>query len=274
MPKTTRQATHRPIALQHDDLVGLVALGLVRADAIAVTTTWTKGTHWQLFHHLVFVWQGRARLVLEDREELLTAAGPGWWFPRHVPFDVAAEAGAEVLVVVVDPDVVPATGGPRPLTTAGALLSAALAALAETATHDAERWRQAWGQAATQALLRCWQDLGLTVLQANDHRLSHLLASINDAPDQPWTVRELARQLGCSATEVGRRFAAAGLPSPMRAVQAIRMRRAARLLEHSPVDLTNIARRVGFTSPFAFSRAFRRHHGHSPAQHRRGGAVT
>lgn len=47
------------------------------------------------------------------------------------------------------------------------------------------------------------------------------------------------------------------------------MRSAARLLTSTSLEVTEVAHRVGFQTPSAFSRAFRGHHGLSPTDFRR-----
>jgi AraC-like DNA-binding protein len=49
-----------------------------------------------------------------------------------------------------------------------------------------------------------------------------------------------------------------------RAWQSMKMRWARSLLEQSPLAVSEVARRVGFTDPFYFSRVFRRHIGMTP----------
>jgi AraC-like DNA-binding protein len=48
----------------------------------------------------------------------------------------------------------------------------------------------------------------------------------------------------------------------------LRMRRAAMLLESTELKVESIARSLGYGSAFAFSTAFKRHVGRSPAEHR------
>jgi AraC family transcriptional regulator of arabinose operon len=60
----------------------------------------------------------------------------------------------------------------------------------------------------------------------------------------------------------------------MGAVIRLRLNQAARLLEHTVDDIGAIAREVGFSSPYYFSRQFRRHFGMSPRQYRASAGVV
>ena len=84
-----------------------------------------------------------------------------------------------------------------------------------------------------------------------------------------WTVEELAKSAGMSRPTLARRFVRAVGESPLKHLARLRMERAARLLETTDDPLSRIAPRVGYETEFAFSRAFRRHHGVPPGTFRR-----
>lgn len=84
-----------------------------------------------------------------------------------------------------------------------------------------------------------------------------------------WTVERLARELGLSRAALARRFSSATGTSPLRYLQAQRIAEAERLLSNSDLTLSEIARRVGYESEFAFNRAFKRLRGVAPGQFRR-----
>lgn len=88
-------------------------------------------------------------------------------------------------------------------------------------------------------------------------------------PAQRWTVASLAKSVGVSRPVLARRFVESTGVSPLRSLTRLRMVRAAELLEESDAGLAEIASRVGYDSEFAFSRAFRRHHGLPPGAFRR-----
>jgi AraC-like DNA-binding protein len=105
-------------------------------------------------------------------------------------------------------------------------------------------------------------------------RALDLLAS---RPHQRWTVAALARAVGCSRAVLALRFTAeVGVP-PLRHLTRLRMERAARRLVESDDGLAHIGADVGYATEFAFSKAFRRHHGAPPGAYRRamrGDAIT
>lgn len=77
-----------------------------------------------------------------------------------------------------------------------------------------------------------------------------------------------AAELHVSARTLERTFVGETGQSWQRWRQGRRMVRAAQLLRSTPLDVTDIARRVGFGTPSAFSRAFRQHHDMTPTQYR------
>ena len=84
-----------------------------------------------------------------------------------------------------------------------------------------------------------------------------------------WTVRSLAKAAGLSRAAFARRFARSLGESPIARLARLRLEDAARVLVQSDASLAEVASRVGYSSEFAFSRAFKRHHALSPAAFRR-----
>jgi AraC-like DNA-binding protein len=89
-------------------------------------------------------------------------------------------------------------------------------------------------------------------------------------PQQRWTVTRLARAVGLSRAAFARRFSAATGESPLRYLAELRLALAATSLEAGDESLAELARRVGYASEFAFSRAFKRRYGVAPGTYRRG----
>ena len=84
-----------------------------------------------------------------------------------------------------------------------------------------------------------------------------------------WSTARLAADAMLSAEQVRRLCLRHTGRSPVAQVTHLRMARAADLLETTPMKISAIAHAVGYANPFAFSTAFRRTHGGSPAAWRR-----
>jgi AraC-like DNA-binding protein len=96
------------------------------------------------------------------------------------------------------------------------------------------------------------------------------LACLHERPADDWTIAALAKQVGASRSVVAERFAAVvGLP-PMQYLAKWRVQLAADLLRGSTLKVAAIGARVGYESEAAFSRAFKRETGESPAAWRAG----
>jgi AraC-like DNA-binding protein len=103
-----------------------------------------------------------------------------------------------------------------------------------------------------------------------DPVLAPALARIHRDPGHKWTVAELAALACSSETVLDEHFRAVlGVP-PIRYLTAWRMHVAQDLLASSDLGVAAIARRVGYESEEAFSRAFKRKHEVAPSHWRRG----
>jgi AraC-like DNA-binding protein len=101
-----------------------------------------------------------------------------------------------------------------------------------------------------------------------DTLIGPALTLMHDDPARPWTVEDLAASVGCSRATFARRFAMVVGEPPMSYLAGWRIALAADLLRAPDVTLEAIARRVGYANPFAFSVAFKRIRGLSPAHYR------
>jgi AraC-like DNA-binding protein len=102
-----------------------------------------------------------------------------------------------------------------------------------------------------------------------DPTLARTLALLHEDLARPWDVAALARVAGTSRATLGRRFSTEVGEPPLAYLTRARMLRAARSLESTDEGLAAIAREVGYTSEFAFSRAFRREFGVPPGEYRK-----
>ena len=95
------------------------------------------------------------------------------------------------------------------------------------------------------------------------------LSHLHDRPAHPWTLAELARSVSSSRTVLVERFTNVVGVSPMLYLTRWRLQLAADQLARGPLKVAAIGSRVGYESEAAFSRAFKRETGFSPAAWRR-----
>jgi AraC-like DNA-binding protein len=95
------------------------------------------------------------------------------------------------------------------------------------------------------------------------------LQHIHERPADPWTVESLAAGVGLSRAAFARRFSSLTGQPPLTYLTWWRMVVASRLLRSSDVSLDAVAGHVGYTSEFAFAKAFKRHFGIAPGKYRR-----
>ncbi len=101
-----------------------------------------------------------------------------------------------------------------------------------------------------------------------DPVLAPALAAMHTEPGRKWSVAELARASLVSASSLDQRFRdVLGMP-PIRYLTVWRMHTARSLLSSTELAVGTVARRVGYESEEAFSRAFKRVHGVSPGRWR------
>jgi AraC-like DNA-binding protein len=102
-----------------------------------------------------------------------------------------------------------------------------------------------------------------------DPVVGHALRLLHNNPDHPWTVASLAAEVAVSRAALARRFTDLVGESPMAFLTRWRLALAADLLPEPEATVGAVARRVGYSSPFTFSTAFKRQYGVSPQAHRR-----
>jgi AraC-like DNA-binding protein len=91
------------------------------------------------------------------------------------------------------------------------------------------------------------------------------LAHMHERPAYAWTLPELAQTIGASRSVLSERFAQlVGVP-PIQYLTRWRLQLAAEQLARSSAKVATIATQVGYESEAAFSRAFKRETGVSPA---------
>jgi AraC-like DNA-binding protein len=99
----------------------------------------------------------------------------------------------------------------------------------------------------------------------SDPVLAPALSLMHSAPGQHWTVGELATRSAVSRSVLDERFRQVLGRSPIRYLTEWRMHLAQELLATTEITVSELARRVGYVSEEAFSRAFKRERGLSPS---------
>ena len=112
------------------------------------------------------------------------------------------------------------------------------------------------------------QDDGGWLRGLRDPQLSAVLTLIHQSPETNWTVDSLAKQVNLSRSTFAARFKQLVGEAPFQYLTQWRMYRAARLLRSTNLPLVAIAQQVGYESPAAFSKAFKRLLRQSPGEYR------
>jgi AraC-like DNA-binding protein len=97
-----------------------------------------------------------------------------------------------------------------------------------------------------------------------DPRLRAALQAMHEDASHPWTVPELAAISGLSRAAFARAFRDTLGQAPLQYLTDWRMTLARDHLRAGELNLASIAAVVGYSSPYAFAAAFRRHHGIPP----------
>jgi AraC-like DNA-binding protein len=106
------------------------------------------------------------------------------------------------------------------------------------------------------------------VAALRDPVLAPAMASLHAAPERKWTVAELAARAAVSRSVLDSRFRQVLGRSPIRYLTEWRMHVAQELLATTELGVAAIARRVGYDSEEAFSRAFKRTYRSAPSHWR------
>lgn len=102
-----------------------------------------------------------------------------------------------------------------------------------------------------------------------DPQVGRALALLHGDPGRTWTVEALARESALSRSALAERFTSMVGESPIQYLTRWRLALAGRELRSSRDSVARIAERSGYESEAAFSRAFKREFGESPASWRK-----
>ena len=122
-------------------------------------------------------------------------------------------------------------------------------------------------------VIRAWsrdeRGAGTSWLHAlRDPLVARALAAMHARPAAPWTIDALAREVSLSRATLTRRFTNLVGEAPLTYLTRWRMDLAAQHLRETGDAVSSIAHSVGYTSEFAFSRAFARLRGVAPGRYR------
>lgn len=101
-----------------------------------------------------------------------------------------------------------------------------------------------------------------------DSEVARALTALHAHPERPWTVATLAAEVGVSRATLARRFPEHVGETPLIYLTRWRMELAAQRLRGTNETVDSVARAVGYSSEFAFSRAFSRVRGAPPGRYR------
>jgi AraC-like DNA-binding protein len=107
-----------------------------------------------------------------------------------------------------------------------------------------------------------------------DPAIGKVLIMLHEQPAYPWTLHELASRACTSRAALAARFTQLVGHAPMQYLTLWRMQVAARLLADSSMKVAAVGREIGYQSEAAFSRAFKKTVGVSPAAWRDRAAAT
>jgi AraC-like DNA-binding protein len=113
---------------------------------------------------------------------------------------------------------------------------------------------------------------GLSAL--SDQPIASALHAMHDDVCRNWTVEELADKVDLSRAVFARRFTAAVGEPPLTYLFRWRMTVAAGLLRETSISINGIAAQVGYSSEFAFAKAFKREYQVAPGQYRNSAEKT
>jgi AraC-like DNA-binding protein len=103
---------------------------------------------------------------------------------------------------------------------------------------------------------------------ARDPEVGKTLALMHRHPSQPWTIADLAREVGLSRSVLAERFRHYLGEPPMSYLTRWRLQLGAQMLKSSSRSVAEVAAEVGYESEAAFNRAFKREYLFPPARFR------
>jgi len=111
------------------------------------------------------------------------------------------------------------------------------------------------------------------LMGARDPIVGKSLGLLHSRVAHPWTIADLADEVGISRSALVERFTRYLSEPPITYLTRWRLQLAARSLEKTSRGVSEIAADVGYESEAAFNRAFKREYGQPPGRYRSGARV-
>jgi len=102
-----------------------------------------------------------------------------------------------------------------------------------------------------------------------DPQIGRALSMLHARPTETWTAEALALEVGMSRSSFAERFSSVVGQPPMQYLAVWRMHMAAQSLREGHRSVAQVGASIGYESEAAFSRAFKRQFGASPASWRK-----
>ena len=103
---------------------------------------------------------------------------------------------------------------------------------------------------------------------SRDPQVGKVLGLLHRHPARPWTIADLAQEVGLSRSVLAERFRHYLGEPPMSYLTRWRLQLGAQMLKSSSRSVAEVAAEVGYESEAAFNRAFKREYGTPPARFR------
>ena len=103
----------------------------------------------------------------------------------------------------------------------------------------------------------------------HEQQIEKVIRRMYDSLDERWTIADMAKEAGMSEVWFRKEFHKETGSSPKKFYDRLRMTWAEEMLRMTPLSISEIADRLGFSSPFHFSRVFKDHFGHPPSEERK-----
>ncbi|WKX73810.1 AraC family transcriptional regulator [Streptomyces sp. XD-27] len=129
-------------------------------------------------------------------------------------------------------------------------------------------------------LMRTWwlrerpEETGGWSAALRDRAVTAALHAMHSDPARSWTVEELASRGGLSRAAFARRFTSLVGRPPLAYLTWLRMTTAGHRLRETDTPLRAVAAECGYSSEFAFAKAFKREYGVAPGRYRQSRGVT